>query len=201
MSRARCPFCSHDLSGSDIRPFGVVFRCPHCDGDLKIAPSVPQFLPMIAYLGWLIAFASWGIHSVWGLIALALIATMISVSLLSAFVTAVGGVSLDPVSERGPLPLGESRDSDEQLFGRVRADSETQSIPPRWLMKPAMFEAGAVLAIAVFFFAMDWSGFNKWQPDLFDPKPFRDVWWHFPLILALVFCALRLLRRTNGNNR
>jgi hypothetical protein len=200
MSRTRCPFCSRNLSASDIRPFGVVFRCPHCGGDLKIASSVPRLLPMTAYLGWLIAFAAWGIHSFWGLIPLAFIATLLSVSLLSGIVNAIGGVSLDPVSERGTLALGETRDSDDDRVGD-RGRSETQVRPPSWLMTAPIIEAGAVFGIALFFFAIDWSGFNKWDPDLFSPKPFRDVWWHFPVILALVFFAIRLLARGRDRER
>jgi len=197
MSRTRCPFCSRHLTVTDIRPLGVVFRCPHCDGDLKAVSSVPRILPMIAYLGWLFAFAAWGIVSFWALIPLAFIATLVSVSLLSSLLTAIGGISLDPVSERGTLPLGETTHSDEERVRSDKAGTEGPVSAPSWLTKPAVVERGAVVTIALFFFAMDWSGFNKWQPDLFFPKPFRDVWWHFPIILALVFCALRVLNQKN----
>lgn len=126
---------------------------------------------------------------------MAFITSLVSVSLVSGLLNAIGGVSLDPVSELGTLPLGETRDSDEERFRNDTAGTEQAVSAPGRVMKPAIVEGGAVLAIALFFFAMDWSGFNEWQPDLFFPKPFRDVWWHFPIILALVYCTLRLLNR------
>ena len=195
MSRTRCPLCSHDLTASDIRPSGVVFRCPHCDGDLKAVSPVPRFLSMIAYLAWLIAFAAWGIVSFWALIPLAFVAGVASVWLLSQLLDAIGGVSLEPVSEQGPLPLGETRHADEERLRSDTVDTDSALSSPGWWMKPAVVEAGVALAIALFFFAMDWSGFNKWQPDLFFPKPFRDVWWHLPIIVALVFGAVHVLNR------
>lgn len=148
---------------------------------------------MIAYLGWLIAFAAWGIVSFWALLPLAFIASIFSVSFVSLLLTVICGVTLEPVTERGTLPLGETRDSDEE---RLRDDTTGSEEPVSALgrvMKDATGEGVAVLAIALFIFAMDWSGFNKWQPDLFFPRPFRDVWWHFPIIGAVVFCALRVL--------
>ncbi|MGH9411782.1 MAG: hypothetical protein ACRD1V_20285 [Vicinamibacterales bacterium] len=41
-------------------------------------------------------------------------------------------------------------------------------------------------------FAYDWSGLNKWQPDLFFPKRLRDIWWHLPLEVAGAFVLLQI---------
>ena len=111
MTRTRCPLCSHRLNEEDIRPLGVVFQCPSCEACLKVVPAVPKFLPMIAYLGWSIALASWGVQSFWPLLLLAVIAPAVSAALLSISITILCGVSLDPVTEAGTLPLGETRDS------------------------------------------------------------------------------------------
>jgi hypothetical protein len=58
------------------------------------------------------------------------------------------------------------------------------------------------VGIGVVVFLLDWSGFNKWEPDLFFPKPLRQVWWHLPLEIAVIVAIFRLLelldRRSNG---
>jgi hypothetical protein len=61
------------------------------------------------------------------------------------------------------------------------------------------------VAIALFAFALDWSGFDKSQPDLFFPKPFSEVWWHLPLFLAglllAFFLAAGILKLRDALNR
>jgi hypothetical protein len=198
MTRTRCPFCSYRLGASDVRPLGVVFRCPNCEGGLKVAQSVPQFLPMIAYLGWLIALAFWGVRSFWALLPLAFVTTVLSVSVLATIVTAICGVSIDPVSDQATLALGETRDSGERVWEN-KTPAETRTITAVWLTRPAVLERVVVLALGLFFFAIDWSGFNKWDPDLFTPKPFREIWWHLPLIVALVFSAHCVLKRAQNH--
>jgi hypothetical protein len=43
-------------------------------------------------------------------------------------------------------------------------------------------------------FLFDWSGFDKWEPDVFFPKPLRQVWWHLPLEIALFVMLFQLLK-------
>jgi hypothetical protein len=177
----------------------ALFFDARTDSALRVVQSVPRFVPMIASLGWLIALASWEMRSFWALIPLALVATLLTVLVLETIITAICGVSLDPVSEQGTLPLGETRDLRERVC-QSKAAAETQTVMPVWLPRPAIVERCVVLAVALFFFAIDWSGFNKWNPDLFAPKPFRDVWWHLPLIVALVFSAYYVLKRAQDHH-
>jgi hypothetical protein len=157
-------------------------------------PSVPPFLSMVAYLAWLIGLASWGVRSFWALVPLGFVCTLVSVALISSLITAICGVSLDPVTE-GSLPLGETRDSGQPAWDS-KATLETQAIPSFWLRRPALVEGCVVLAFTLVVFVFDWSGFNKWDPDLFNPKPFREVWWHFPVILTFVFLVVHAHKRT-----
>ena len=53
------------------------------------------------------------------------------------------------------------------------------------------------LAIGLMFVAVDWSGFNKWQPDLFFPKSFREIWWHLPLEVGIPLAVVWLLERSD----
>jgi hypothetical protein len=48
------------------------------------------------------------------------------------------------------------------------------------------------VAIGFFIFLSDWSGFRQWEPNLFFPKPLREVWWHLPLEVgaAVIFFQL-----------
>ena len=48
------------------------------------------------------------------------------------------------------------------------------------------------LVMGLVFFAHDWSGYNPREPDLFFPRPFRDVWWHLPVAVAVSFVAVQL---------
>jgi hypothetical protein len=57
------------------------------------------------------------------------------------------------------------------------------------------------LVISLALFAVDWSGFNKWDPNIFFPKPFRHVWWHFPILLLLTWFAVTLFRSISNKRR
>lgn len=46
--------------------------------------------------------------------------------------------------------------------------------------------------------ANDWSGFDKLQPDLFFPKPLREVWWHFPLEMGAAWVGVYFIARREG---
>jgi D-alanyl-lipoteichoic acid acyltransferase DltB (MBOAT superfamily) len=48
------------------------------------------------------------------------------------------------------------------------------------------------IAIGFLIFLSDWSGFRKWEPDLFFPKPIREVWWHLPLEVGGTVLAFQL---------
>ncbi len=50
------------------------------------------------------------------------------------------------------------------------------------------------VGMAFLFFIADWSGFNQWEPDLFFPRPLRDVWWHLPVALAFMLGAIQMAR-------
>lgn len=55
--------------------------------------------------------------------------------------------------------------------------------------------AGAV-AVGLLFFAMDWSGFNKWEPSLFTGhRNLADIWWHLPILVVGGALIVRLSRR------
>jgi hypothetical protein len=47
-------------------------------------------------------------------------------------------------------------------------------------------------AVGLLLFVLDWSGYDKWEPDLFFPKPLSEVWWHLPMevVAIIVFMAL-----------
>jgi len=51
------------------------------------------------------------------------------------------------------------------------------------------------LVISLMIFAADWSGLNKWDPELVHPKPLRDVWWHFPIVLLVTWIGCMWLQR------
>jgi hypothetical protein len=50
------------------------------------------------------------------------------------------------------------------------------------------------IGIGVVLFLFDWSGFKKWEPDLFFPKPIRQLWWHLPLEIAFVVMIFQLIK-------
>lgn len=43
-------------------------------------------------------------------------------------------------------------------------------------------------------FAIDWSGFDRMNVDLFVPKAFEEMWWHFPAWVAAIFVAMTFYR-------
>ena len=49
------------------------------------------------------------------------------------------------------------------------------------------------VGVGAFVFLLDWSGFNKWEPDLFFPKPLPQVWWHLAVEIALIGAIFRLM--------
>jgi hypothetical protein len=56
-----------------------------------------------------------------------------------------------------------------------------------------------VLSVGLLVCAYDWSGFNKWHPAVFSPKPFAEVWWHFPSELGVVVGVFELMRRQSDD--
>ena len=48
------------------------------------------------------------------------------------------------------------------------------------------------VVFGLFLFVLDWSGFDRWQPDLFFPKPLSAVWWHLPIwvVVGMIIVAL-----------
>ena len=52
----------------------------------------------------------------------------------------------------------------------------------------------AALGLGLLLFARDWSGYAPREPDLFFPKPIRDVWWHLPAEVAVAFVLLQMAR-------
>jgi hypothetical protein len=52
----------------------------------------------------------------------------------------------------------------------------------------------AALATGLLLFVRDWSGYNQWDPNLFSPRPFREIWWHLPAAIAVAFVVLQVAR-------
>lgn len=50
------------------------------------------------------------------------------------------------------------------------------------------------VVLGLLIFARDWSGYEPREPDLFFPRPLRDVWWHLPVAVTFSFVALQLVR-------
>ena len=44
------------------------------------------------------------------------------------------------------------------------------------------------------FFIGDWSGYNPREPDLFFPRPIREVWWHLPAAIVFAFGMVQMAR-------
>jgi hypothetical protein len=58
-----------------------------------------------------------------------------------------------------------------------------------------------VLLIGVLIFLFDWSGFCKWDPDLFSPKPLNEVWWHLPIEIGAVMALVKVLEFSDSDDR
>lgn len=63
------------------------------------------------------------------------------------------------------------------------------------MIPSAVMRVGALM-VGLLIFAFDWSGFDKWQPDLFFPKPFREVWWHLPIEVGIPLVIVFLIERS-----
>jgi len=61
----------------------------------------------------------------------------------------------------------------------------------------SIFRWGAA-AVGVGVFLFDWSGYDKWQPDLFFPKPLREIWWHLPIEVGLALAIARIVELSPG---
>jgi hypothetical protein len=55
--------------------------------------------------------------------------------------------------------------------------------------------------IGLLIFAADWSGYNKWHPDLFFPKPLSAVWWHLPIELVVGIIIVAVWPSSPGPSR
>lgn len=65
--------------------------------------------------------------------------------------------------------------------------------PNEW--RPTFREScWAAVVMALLIFIRDWSGYDKWEPRLFSPRPIREVWWHLPAALAYAFGFIQMLR-------
>ena len=58
------------------------------------------------------------------------------------------------------------------------------------------FQASCWIALGtgLVFFVADWSGYKPRDPNLFFPRPIREVWWHLPGAVALIFGGLQMAR-------
>jgi len=52
----------------------------------------------------------------------------------------------------------------------------------------------AALGIGLLIFIEDWSGYKPREPDLFFPRPIREVWWHLPAAVALMLGVFQMAR-------
>lgn len=50
----------------------------------------------------------------------------------------------------------------------------------------------AAVALGLVIFVKDWSGYDKWEPRLFSPRPIREVWWHLPVAVAFAFGFIQM---------
>jgi hypothetical protein len=55
------------------------------------------------------------------------------------------------------------------------------------------------LALGSFIFVMDWSGYDRFNVDLFVPKALKDVWWHLPALIAGIFVTLEVYAYFNDD--
>ena len=51
------------------------------------------------------------------------------------------------------------------------------------------------VGVGLLLFALDWSGYDSWQPALFFPKPLSAVWWHLPIWVAVGTITVAVWRR------
>jgi hypothetical protein len=63
----------------------------------------------------------------------------------------------------------------------------------RWTFKQTCW---AALGIGLLIFIRDWSGYKykSREPDLFFPRPIREIWWHLPVAVAFSFVAVQMAR-------
>jgi len=52
----------------------------------------------------------------------------------------------------------------------------------------------AALAGGVLIFLRVWSGYNPREPDLFSPRPIREIWGILPVVVAFSFLGLQMAR-------
>ena len=52
----------------------------------------------------------------------------------------------------------------------------------------------AAVGAGFLFFIKDWSGYNPKEPDLFFPRPLREVWWHLPVAVAFMLGVFQMAR-------
>jgi hypothetical protein len=57
------------------------------------------------------------------------------------------------------------------------------------------------LGTGTFAFVMDWVGYDRFNVDLFVPRAFSDVWWHWPLWVGLCFGGLMVYRGDDDGPR
>jgi hypothetical protein len=55
------------------------------------------------------------------------------------------------------------------------------------------------IALGLLFLAVDWTGYDRFDIWLFHPKAFVDIWWHFPVAVAIIFVVTGL--RADGGPR
>ena len=56
-------------------------------------------------------------------------------------------------------------------------------------MKLKTFRERALFSLGLgsLFFVFDWSGYDRFNVDLFEPRALTDVWWHFPAAVGFVY--------------
>jgi hypothetical protein len=51
------------------------------------------------------------------------------------------------------------------------------------------------LGVGAICFILDWSGYDRFNVDLFAPKALADVWWHLPAWIAFWFIGWTVASR------
>jgi hypothetical protein len=102
----RCPICNHLI---DSRMISVrSFRCPHCRELLRETPRPTSAVGRYAIVGAITLGVLTGRISVIGWLLMLFVAYPLVVVLAHRLVILLFGYTLEPVSEAGHIPLGES---------------------------------------------------------------------------------------------
>ena len=79
-------------------------------------------------------------------------------------------------------------------MAETKSDRETASNDERAWRPTFKQSCWAALGIGLLIFIRVWSGYNSREPDLFSPRPLREVWGLLPASVAFSFVVLQMAR-------